>query len=45
MEDLKSIAPLALRMRSSQFMTDFIKQQEADDQIIKDKLNSLFEKQ
>jgi len=43
-DDLKTVAPLALRLRTSQFMSNFINQQEANDQVINDYIEKLFEK-
>jgi len=42
-EDMKVVAPMALRLRTSQFMSNFITQQEMNDQIIKEKFNLFFE--
>jgi magnesium chelatase subunit I len=43
-DDLKTVAPIALRLRTSQFMSNFINQQELNDQVIKDHIENLFEK-
>jgi len=43
-DDLKTVAPLALRLRTSQFMSTFINQQDTNDQVIKDHIENLFEK-
>ncbi|PKN84279.1 MAG: magnesium chelatase [Chloroflexi bacterium HGW-Chloroflexi-8] len=41
-DDIRVVAPMALRLRTSQFMSNFISQQEINDQIIKDKFDLFF---
>jgi len=43
-DDIRVVAPMALRLRTSQFMSNFISQQEINDQIIKEKFDLFFEK-
>jgi len=40
-EEIKTVAPLALRLRASQFMANFMEQQEKNDQIIYDQIEKL----
>ncbi|MHB8135253.1 MAG: ATP-binding protein [Anaerolineaceae bacterium] len=41
-DDIRVVAPMALRLRTSQFMSNFISQQEINDQIIKEKFDLFF---
>lgn len=43
-DDIKKVAPLALRLRTSQFMSNFINQQETNDQFILANIEKLVEK-